>query len=69
MKKTSILKQNNKTKCNKIIIYFVINKISSNVSLVEKKEYIGIFCFQPNVYHGTNIHFKLCISCLFQYTL
>ena len=52
------------------IIYFVINKISSNVSLVEKKEYIGIFCFlQPNVYHGTNIHFKLCISCLFQYTL
>ena len=34
---------------------------------MEKKEPIGIFCFiRPNVYHATNMHFKSCISCLFQ---
>jgi hypothetical protein len=34
--------------------------------LVEKKEYIGIFCFlRENVYHTTNMHFKSCMHFLF----
>ena len=29
---------------------------------MEKKDYIGIFCFlRPNVYHATNMHFESCI--------